>query len=469
MKKIVFLIIFSVQLPQLVGQNADTIKKVSTEKNALIYYLNEDKSNFFQVTLLNQAWIRYIETNNGTTAFGKSKSDLVDFGLRRTRIQLLGQVTNKVFIYFQYGQNNFNNAYTNTASNRKFAAFFHDALCEYKVSNGNQLKLGTGLTVMNGLSRFSQPSVSTIMSLDVPVFLQYSVDQIDQFDRRLAVYARGQLGKLDYRVYVANPFPINTNGNAVPAINKNSQFVNTNAYTNGKGPGINYQYGTYLSWNFLDKEGHITPYMTGTYLGSKSVFNISAGGVFQKSATWRLMPDSIAQYKDTAFANMTHLGVEAYLDMPLNKEKLTAINASLGFYHTDYGAGYLRYNGLMNPANGSTATNLLQSSAYGNSFPIFGTGNSIYGQVGIMLPKKLIGEKNGQLMPYATCQYSAFEALEGKQNLILDFGINWLIKKHNAKISIDYQNRPSFYLSSNGKVESGARKSCIICQYQIFI
>ena len=135
MKKIVFLIIFSVQLPQLVGQNADTIKKVSTEKNALIYYLNEDKSNFFQVTLLNQAWIRYIETNNGTTAFGKSKSDLVDFGLRRTRIQLLGQVTNKVFIYFQYGQNNFNNAYTNTASNRKFAAFFHDALCEYKVSN----------------------------------------------------------------------------------------------------------------------------------------------------------------------------------------------------------------------------------------------------------------------------------------------------------------------------------------------
>lgn len=469
MRKIKIIISLSFFACKIFAQSPDTVKKVSTDKNALMYYLNEDKSNYFQVTFLNQTWLRYTESNNGTTAFGKAKTDLVDIGLRRTRIQLLGQITNKVFVYFQYGQNNFNNAYTNTSNNRKFAAFFHDALCEYKVSKGNQLKFGAGLTVMNGLSRFSQPSVSSIMSLDVPVFLQYSVDQIDQFDRRLAIYARGQLGKLDYRLYAANPFPINSSGSTVSAISKNSQFVNVSAYSNGKGPGINYQYGTYLSWNFLDKEGHNTPYMTGTYLGNKSVFNIAAGAVYQKDATWRLMPDTSGAYKDTAFANMLHIGIEAYLDIPLNKEKSTAISGSLGFYHTDYGAGYLRYNGIMNPANGSISTNMLQSTAYGNSFPMFGTGNSFYGQLGFLLPKNFIGEKNGQLMPYVTCQYSNFEALQGKQNMIADVGINWLIKKHNAKISIDYQNRPSFYINTNGKIENGARKSCIICQYQIFI
>jgi hypothetical protein len=37
------------------------------------------------------------------------------------------------------------------------------------------------------------------------VFLQYTVDQTDQFARKLSIYARGQIGKLDYRLVMSDP------------------------------------------------------------------------------------------------------------------------------------------------------------------------------------------------------------------------------------------------------------------------
>jgi hypothetical protein len=166
---------------------------------------------------------------------------------------------------------------------------------------------------------------------------------------------------------------------------------------------------------------------------------------------------------------MLHWSVESYLDMPLNKEKGTAISASAGYYNMNYGHHYLRYNGIMNPSTGSTAKNMLQSSAYGNAFPMFGTGQSIYAQCGILLPKKLLGEGKGQLMPFMSAQYSDLEALQHKAMVVFDAGFNWLIKGHNSKISIDYQNRPTYFLDTNNDVQNGARRSCLIVQYQIMI
>ncbi|MBC7865082.1 MAG: hypothetical protein IAF38_19060 [Bacteroidia bacterium] len=453
-------------------QVADTSKKIVPDKTALKFNISADGNHYFQVTFLNQTWLRYNESNDGTTQFGKVAPSTFDIGLRRTRMQMFGQITDRTFLYFQFGQNNFNSAYTNTAGNRKFAAFFHDALCEFKTSKdpkNNCLKLGAGLTATNGLSRFSQPSIGSIMTLDVPVFLQYSVDQIDQFDRRLAVYARGQIKKLDYRFYMSNPFPISSNGTTPPAISKNASFVNAGAIINGKGPGINNQYGTYLAWNFFEVEPHTTPYMAGTFLGTKKIWNIAVGGVYQKSATWYLSPDTAGVYKDTSYADMLHFSIETFLDMPLNKEKGTAVSAFAGYYNTNYGPNYLRYNGLMNPATGSTATNLVSSAAFGNSIPMFGTGQVMYAQFGFLLPKKLLGEGNGQLMPFASATYADYEAMQHKSMLMIDVGMNWFIKGHNSKISVDYQNRPTFYKDINGNVQNGSRKSCLILQYQIFI
>lgn len=446
--------------------------KVPDEKSALKFNLNSSGTHYFQVTFLNQAWLRYNQSNPGTTVFSKPAPETFDIGLRRTRIQLFGQINDRTFIYFQFGMNNFNNTAgynTSSSGNRKVAAFFHDAICEYKVSKGNQLKLGAGLTVLNGLSRFSQPSIGSIMTLDVPVFLQYSVDQIDQFDRRLAVYARGLLGNLDYRVYVSDPFPVNSNGSAPPALGPNANFVNPALMANGSGPGVNKQFGGYFSWNFFDAEPNTTPYMTGTYLGTKKVWNIGLGGVYQKNATWNLSANDLGVFSDTTYNAMMHLGIESFLDMPLNKEKGTAVNAFAGFYLTDYGHNYLRYNGAMNPGTGSTATNLLQAGAYGNAFPMFGSGQVVYAQFGYLLPKKLLGEKHGQLMPYASAQHAQFNALQAQPMLIYDLGMNWLIKGHQSKLSLEYQNRPTYYFDPSNVVKQGSRKSCVILQYQIFI
>jgi hypothetical protein len=174
--------------------------------------LNEDGSHYLKWTFLNQVWLRYNDSNPGTTVMGEPADQTFDIGLRRTRIQFYGQLTDHVFFYTQFGQNNFNFLSQN-GGNRKMQVFFHDALGEYKVWKDNdKLKLGGGLTIANGLSRFSQPSISTIMTMDVPVFAQATVDQTDEFSRKLSVYARGQLGKFDYRVILSDPFPITTNG-----------------------------------------------------------------------------------------------------------------------------------------------------------------------------------------------------------------------------------------------------------------
>src|SRR5882762_4141007 len=194
-------------------------KEPKKEIEELRLKLNEDGSHYIKATFLNQIWFRGNQSNPGTSVLGTPANQTFDIGLRRTRLQLYGQLTDHVLFYFQFGQNNFN-FLTQNAGNRKMEVFFHDALGEYKVKKGSDLLyLGGGLTITNELSRFSQPSIGTIMSMDVPVFAQATVDQTDEFSRKLSVYARGQLGKLDYRLVMSDPFPVNTNGSLLVSAN----------------------------------------------------------------------------------------------------------------------------------------------------------------------------------------------------------------------------------------------------------
>ncbi|HTE30075.1 MAG TPA: hypothetical protein VK666_06860, partial [Chryseolinea sp.] len=80
--------------------------------------LNEDGSHYLKWTFLNQVWLRYNDSNPGTTVLGDPASQTFDIGLRRTRIQFYGQLTDHVFFYTQFGQNNFNFLSQN-AGNRK--------------------------------------------------------------------------------------------------------------------------------------------------------------------------------------------------------------------------------------------------------------------------------------------------------------------------------------------------------------
>ncbi|NDC31367.1 MAG: hypothetical protein EBZ58_10615, partial [Bacteroidetes bacterium] len=126
----------------------------------LKYNLNDDGKNYLKLTALSQVWVRFNENNPGSKVYNDPQSESFDIGIRRLRFQLLGQVTDRVFVYAQFGQNNLN-----YLSARKVGSFFHDATVEYAFVP-KHLSIGAGLTGWSGLGRFASPSVGSILMMD---------------------------------------------------------------------------------------------------------------------------------------------------------------------------------------------------------------------------------------------------------------------------------------------------------------
>jgi hypothetical protein len=448
MKRYFFIVIISCASISLAAQNKNPELKLN---------LNDSGTYYLKWTFLNQTWLRFNQSNPGTTVLGDNAPETFDIGLRRTRIQFFGQLTDHIFFYTQFGQNNFNFLSQN-AGNRKLQAFFHDALAEYKVFTKNDaMKIGAGLTITNGLSRFSQPSVSSIMTMDVPVFAQATVDQTDEFSRKLSLYIRGQVGRFDYRIVLSDPFPVTTNGQARQTLSSNAVFAQT---------GHHKQYQGFFIYNFLEKEPHTTPYMTGTYLGKKRVFNLEAGFISQRNASQTAAVDPVnGTVTNVQFHDMNLWSIAAFYDVPLKPARGNAISAYAGFFSLDYGPGYLRYNGIMNPADGTLTG--MPAGSQGNAFPMFGTGKVAYAQVGYLFRRELFGPNHGTLMPYASLMHGDFERLSDRVD-VWNAGASWLITGHNTKITLDLQRRPVFENSGNNLSQRGFRNQ-VVLQLQIFI
>lgn len=409
----------------------------------LIFNFNDDGSRYLKATFTGQVWMRFNESNPGTTVNGFDKPQTYDIGLRRVRSQISGKISDKVFVYTQFGINNF--SYN---SPRKPGIFFHDVVTEYYVTP-RTLQIGAGLTAWTGFARYSSPAVASILSFDAPLYQQSTNDVSDQFLRKLSIYAKGKLGRLDYRVIVSNPMLINAGITAVKPINVNSDF----AYTPPK-----MQSSGYFMYQFLDQESNLTPYMAGSYLGKKKVFNIGAGFQYQKDAMWHYN-DEVR--KDTIMNDMVNVAVDIFYDHPVGTRG-AAITAYAALSHTDYGKGYIRNSGVMNPATAGSGTSF---NGGGSAFPMYGTGNVFFGQLGYVLPKAVLGETHGQLQPYADIMLADYDRL--KSNMLMwDAGINWLIDGNRAKLSLNYQNRPVF---SDTDLKESTRRSMIVLQFQIAI
>lgn len=401
-------------------------------------YLNEDGSHYFKFTLAAQAWVRYADYNPGTTIFGYAKPNGVDIGIRRFRSQLMAQVTDRAFIYAQIGENNFNNI-----SDRKLGLFVHDAMGEYAVFK-NKLSVGAGLSAWSGLSRFSSPAIATIMGVDAPLYLQSTNDVTDQFLRKLSVHFKGKWNKLDYRLALSQPLAIQKSSAYNPAISANAGF-------SPKPPAM--ETNAYVMYQFKDQEANLTPYLPGTYLGKKSVFNIGAGIVYQPRAMWYADNDG----RDTVLHDMTQANVDLFYDAPLGA-KGAALSAYAAFTFLDFGRNYLRNNGAMNPANGDNNPNVLNGG--GNAFPLVGTGNVLYAQVGYKISDHTIGQVG--VMPYASIQHADYERLQKAMDFF-DIGINWLFNGHASKLTTAYQNRPVYHADGT----ANGRKGAVLVQYQV--
>lgn len=404
------------------------------------FYLNEDGSNFVKFTFMTQAWIRAADYNPGTTINGVEKSSGTDIGIRRYRVQMFGQLTDRVFAYTQFGENNFNNI-----SDRKQGFFVHDAYGEYAIDK-TRLSLGLGISGWNGLTRFASSAVGSIMGVDLPLYQEATNDVTDQFGRKLSIFAKGKLGKLDYRVSMAQPMAIQKSAGYNPAngIGKNSSF-------SANPPKM--QYNAYVQYQFKDQESNMTPYATGTYLGKKTVFNVGVGAIYQKDAMWHLNAAN-----DTISTNMLHLAADIYYDAPMG-DKGQAISLYGNVTHFDFGKNYTRNLGPMNPANGNNNPAILNGA--GNALPMFGTGTALYFQAGYKFKDNLIGTTT--LMPYVSMLYGDYERLNDPMTYY-DAGVNWFLAGQTSKFTISYQNRPVF--GTNG--DSIERKGAVVAQYQVF-
>ncbi|HVM88263.1 MAG TPA: hypothetical protein VMT76_08740 [Puia sp.] len=445
-----FLILLTCQTPSINIHAQDSARK--KEMDELRLKLNDDGTHYVKLVLLGQLWFRFNQNNPSSTVLKQPANETFDIGIRRLRFQLFGQLTDHAFFYLHFGQDNFN-----FLSQRKFTSFIQDVLAEFKVKKGSEdLILGGGLTIANGLSRFTQPQLVNILSTDIPVFTLPTFDLTDQAGRKLSFFARGQIGHLDYRAILSDPFPVTTSSPAPPVGNP------TSANASFAQQGHSLQYSGLFIWNFFEREPHVILFMPGTYYGKKKVLNLEAGFIYQKNATWS-SPDS---GRTINYHPLNCWSVAVFYDAPLNKQKGTALNAYIGYFNYDYGHGYLRYIGVMNPADG-LASAKYPAGSQGNAFPMFGTGNIMYAQFGYLCKKNLLGNQLGTLMPYATAQAAKYDRLD-KKMLLYNLGINWFLKSNTSKISFDYQNRPVYYLQGNDLFRASPRKGQFVMQYQFF-
>jgi hypothetical protein len=419
-------------------------------KNGLRYYLDKnDSARFITLNMVGQFWIRTTENNPYTTINSTTEANTTDMSIRRIRFVLSGSLTDRVNFYVQFGQNNLN-----YLSARKAGSFFHDVTADYAVIK-KKLSIGVGLNGWNGPSRFSNSSVASILVLDPPGYQEVTNDTYDQFVRRLGVYAKGKLGKVDYRVSVGKPFVIQTtSGSGTEAINANSSFSTLP-------PNLVYQ--GYIMYQFFDQESNFGPGTVGSYLGKKRVFNIGAGFYSQKNAMFHY--GSIAA-KDTINQDLKLFALDVFYDAPLNKEKGTALSLYSCFSSYNYGTNFIKVTGPDNPANGSSKTaTSFEKSNYGNAFPYLGTGNVGYLQTAYKFRDKLLGDQ-GTLQPFVDLQYSRYDRLKDAM-YVFDIGVNWLIYGNNSKITLNYQNRPYFTPNANGDLVQNSRLGEWVVQYHV--
>ena len=381
----------------------------SDYKGGLKVSLNEDGSKYVRFLTWHQMWATF-------------SGDQVDFRLRRSRFLAFAKINSRFLIVTHFGVNNLSPGQMGTAGpvpsgsgNGRF--FMHDAWADVSVIKGI-LNVGGGLHYWNGISRLNNQSTINFLTLDAPGHNWANLGTSDQFARHLGFFAKGKLGKLDYRFAlneaIANPLlGGNLSDIQIGTGDTTDNFVaNKAVYRNEANPGGGKIVSGYVKYDFFDKEGNTLPFFVGTYMGKKKILNVGAGFFHHL--------DGATYYKSTdtgtspTLVSPTSFAVDVFADLPL-------ANKTMGF--TGY-ASFTNHNWGPNLTGGIDGV---------------GTGNIAYVQAGLAL-KEI---KNvGQIQPYVHFTHRDLEAHEGfaKSNSTrLGIGANWFIEGHNLKLTAEFQ------------------------------
>lgn len=413
--------------------------------------LNKDGSLYFRFAMWLQVWTRAMQLNPGTTVLGNDNAWYGDVGLRRARFLMFGKIAPRTFMLMHIGINN-QTFRRDSGSGFKQAAFFHDAWVEFEASKKGYISIGGGLLYWNGISRLTNASTITFMSLDAPISNWPTIEATDQFARQLGLYAKGKAGLFDYRVAVVRPFARAAYDPAAPPVPAATGNYNPTANTWG--------FSGYFQFQFLDIESNVLPYTVGTYIGAKKVFNWGFGGHAQPLGVW-YDADPDPTVTDIRKRALFIASTDLFLDIPFKTENGGAATWYGAYYYMDFGPNNLRNIGIMNPADAGSGTS---ANGGGNAYTMLGTGHTGYSELGFLMPGK-VGDVGAQFQLYVNTQLSQWEAYN---DIMAHFGIglNAFIHKHNAKVTIEYRNRPIFNAAGNVQSRKG---NSVILQMHLFI
>lgn len=404
--------------------------------------LNEDGSKYIRFITWHQVWLKYNQNNDGSTLAGKPINESVDLSIRRSRFLTYSQLGDRFLIMTHFGINN-QNPYSggvSAANGKKPQIFLHDAYVDYTVIK-RFLNIGAGLHYWNGVSRMANASTLNFMAQDAPIFNWYNIDKSDQFARYLGIFAKGKIGKLDYRLAANDPFQ----ANEVKAIA--TDVSDYNPYCRS------WSTAGYIHYEFLDEESNLLPYMVGTYVGSKKIFNIGVGFDHWKDGMWHRTAAG-----DTVTQDQLQLGADVFLDLPLSTKK-DALTFYGSYSNYNFGKNYVRHIGILNTADGGGALR-------GNAVPTLGTGQIFYGQVGYLLPEFGISTR---FQVYGAFAHSRFEGLRNAADQLvpvntIDAGLNVFMAGHHSKITLNYRARPDFT-----NIEQVNYKNELTLQFMVYL
>lgn len=412
--------------------------------------LSPDGSKYLRFIGWAQAWAQYNENNTNTLRNGLAKSDQLAFSIRRARLITLAQLNPRFLMILDIGMENQSALSGGTPNDpngpgKRAPFYIHEAVGEYRINK--YLSLGAGLNYQNGVSRMTSASTANMLAYDIPVVNFPTLDQTDQFGFFLGFYAKGRVGGFDYRLTVDDAFSPSAANTPATVRTNVAAFYPRNA---------NKIYQGYFDYEFLDKEANLLPFTTGTYLGTKKVFNVGAGFHYNAAGTFSrpsALPSTLPA-DPYALAFNTHdiklFGADVFYDAPIDTASNTAVTFYGVYYNYNFGPNYVRNAGVINPGT-STATPAGFTGAtnlYGNALPLIGTGQSLYAQLGLLLPKKLLGPK-AKLQPYVAYLHNNLKGLRNSDGTIkgvnvYDAGLNLYLDGHNAKFTLNYRARPDF-------------------------
>lgn len=372
--------------------------------------LNEDGSKYFRIISWAQVWAQHSD-NQTLNSFGNPESDL-DFSMRRARVLMYAQISNKFLILTHFGLNsqNANNMHP-VGKNDSSQLFFHDVWGQWSLNDNHAV--GGGLHYWNGISRLNNQSTLNMLTLDNNRQSWSTLGLSDQFARHMGVYFKGSFDRLQYRVSINESLNNGLDVGGIPAIN--NATYNGRAILGGKEAGKNY--AGYFDYHFLDQESNFLPYKVGSYIGGKKIFNLGAGFFYQPNGSVSI--DGRGSFQGE---NVTIFAIDAFYDAPLG-DKGAAITAYATYQNNDYG------------------TNFTLGQTYE-------TGSMYYTHVGYVLPST---NEKYKIQPYVSLSHRFIEATNDNASRY-GIGGNLYLSGHHSKLSLEYSNQKYADLSAVGTV-----------------